>query len=143
LSVKRQKDVNFEWDEALAFDGRTGPYLQYTHARLNSLLEKSGRPAPVAEHDFVHLRTDEERRLLLLLADWPRRIQMAAKQHEPQVVAAALLDMAQAYNAFYQNVRILDGDPDARGVRLLLSDCLRQVLAEGLSLLGLKAPERM
>jgi len=143
LSVKRQKDVNFEWDEALSFDGRTGPYLQYTHARLCSLLEKWGQTVPVGERDFTPLRTDEERRLLLQLADWPWRIVLAARQYEPQVVAAALLDMAQTYNAFYQNVRILDGDPQARGVRLLLSDCLRLVLADGLALLGLKAPARM
>ncbi|MEW5701957.1 MAG: arginine--tRNA ligase [Candidatus Zixiibacteriota bacterium] len=143
LSVKRQKDVNFNWDEALSFDGRTGPYLQYTHARLCSLLERWGQEVPVEPRDFIHLRSDEERRLLLQLGDWPRRIRLAARQYEPQVIAAALLDMAQAYNAFYQNVRILDGEAQARGVRILLSDCLRSVLAEGLNLLGMKSPARM
>lgn len=144
LSVKRQKDVNFNWDEVLAFDGRTGPYLQYTHARLCSLLSKWGHAVPVpAEADLTRLQTDEERQLLLLLADWPRRIRQAARQYEPQIVAATLLDMAQAYNTFYQNVRILDGEPAAAPSRIVLADCLRLVFEDGLYLLGLSAPKRM
>ncbi|MBI5867855.1 MAG: arginine--tRNA ligase [candidate division Zixibacteria bacterium] len=144
LSVKRQKDVNFNWDEVLSFDGRTGPYLQYTHARLCSLMAKWGRPIPgAADADLGRLHTDEERQLLLLLAEWPRRIRQAARQYEPQIIAASLLDMAQAYNTFYQNVRILDGDPAAAPSRILLADCLRQVFENGLYLLGLSAPKRM
>jgi len=144
LSVKRQKDVNFNWDDVLAFDGRTGPYLQYTHARICSLLTKWGRAIPtVADTDLSRLQTDEERQLLLLLADWPRRIRLAARQYEPQIVAASLLDMAQAYNTFYQNVRILDGEPAAAPSRIILADCLREVLENGLFLLGLSAPRRM
>ncbi len=81
--------------------------------------------------------------MLLQLADWPRRIAQAAEQYEPQIIASALLDMAQTYNSFYQKVRILDGDPEAIPSRLLLSDCLRGVMAEGLRLLGLRAPEQM
>ena len=144
LSVKRQKDVNFNWDDVLAFDGRTGPYLQYTHARICSLLSKWGRAIPtVADTDLSRLQTDEERQLLLILADWPRRIRIAARQYEPQIVAASLLDMAQAYNTFYQNVRILDGEPNAAPSRIILADCLRQVLENGLFLLGLSTPRRM
>lgn len=144
LSVKRQKDVNFSWEEVLSFDGRTGPYLQYTHARLCSLMTKWGQGIPPAvQADLAQLQTDEERQLLLLLADWPRRIRQAARQYEPQIIAAALLDMAQAYNTFYQNVRILDGDPAAAPGRIVLADCLRQVFENGLNLLGLSAPRRM
>ena len=144
LSVKRQKDVNFNWDDVLSFDGRTGPYLQYTHARICSLLTKWGRAIPpVADTELSRLQTDEERQLLLLLADWPRRIRIAARQYEPQIVAASLLDMAQAYNTFYQNVRILDGEPAATPSRIILADSLRQVLENGLFLLGMSAPRRM
>jgi arginyl-tRNA synthetase len=143
VSVKRQRDVNFEWDEVLSFDGRTGPYVQYTHARICSLLTKWGKDIPEDIGDFTPLASDEERSLLLQLAGWPRHIRQAARAHEPQVIAHALLEMAQAYNRFYQNVRILDGDPDAAPARILLADCLRVVLREGLYLLGLGAPERM
>jgi arginyl-tRNA synthetase len=143
LSVKRQKDVSFEWDDVLSFDGRTGPYVQYTHARICSLLSKWGQDIPRTIDEYGQLGTDEERTLLLQMADWPRRVQQAARQYEPQVVAHALLEMAQAYNRFYQNVRILDGEPGAIGVRIVLADCLRQVLRDGLYLLGLSAPERM
>jgi arginyl-tRNA synthetase len=144
LSVKRQKDVNFDWDEVLSFDGRTGPYLQYTHARLCSLLSKWGQAVPFAgDTDLSPLHTDEERQLLLLLADWPRRIYLAARQYEPQIIATSLLEMAQGYNTFYQNVRVLDGEPAAASSRIILADCLRQVLEDGLFLLGLTAPRRM
>lgn len=143
VSVKRQRDVNFEWDDVLSFDGRTGPYVQYTHARICSLLAKWGKDVPKDIGDFSKLASDDERSLLLQLAEWPRRIRQAARSYEPQVIAHALLEMAQAYNRFYQNVRILDGDPDAAPVRILLADCLRAVLRDGLYLLGLGAPERM
>jgi arginyl-tRNA synthetase len=142
LSVKRQKDVSFDWNEVLSFEGRTGPYLQYTHARACSLMRKWGKPIPPVSR-FVGLEGEDERRLLLQLADWPRRIRQSADQYEPQIVASALLDMAQTYNSFYQKVRILDGEPDAIPARLLLSDCLRNVMAEGLRVLGLGAPEQM
>lgn len=144
LAVKRQKDVNFDWADVLSFDGRTGPYVQYTHARVSSLISKWGKPIPgIDDCDFQALRTDEERHLLLQLADWPRRVRMAARQYEPQILSSALLDMAQAYNKFYQTVRILDGEPEAVPARVLLADCFREVLADGLYLLGLAAPERM
>ncbi|MBI3873301.1 MAG: arginine--tRNA ligase [candidate division Zixibacteria bacterium] len=143
LSVKRQKDVNFDWDDALAFDGRTGPYLQYTHARLSSLLAKWGKPISMDRVAWGHLNSEEERKLVLRLGDWPRAIQVAGRQYEPQVLAAALLDTAQLYNTFYQKVRILDGEAEAAPARILLSDCVRQVLAEGLCLLGLQAPHQM
>jgi arginyl-tRNA synthetase len=142
LSVKRQKDVNFDWEDVLSFDGRTGPYLQYTHARICSLLRKWGAAVPHAA-DFTALTGEDERRLLLQLADWPRRIAQAAAQYEPQIIAASLLDMAQSFNGFYQKVRILDGEPEARPARLVLCDCVRAVMAEGLRLLGLQAPEQM
>lgn len=142
LSVKRQKDVSFNWDDVLSFDGRTGPYLQYTHARACSLLRKWGREIPIVTQ-YAGLEGEEERRLLLQLADWPRRIAQTAEQCEPQIIAAALLDMAQTFNSFYQKVRILDGDADAIPARLRLVDSLRSVMSEGLRLLGLKSPEQM
>lgn len=143
LSVKRQKDVNFDWDEVLSFDGRTGPYLQYTHARVCSLLSKYGQKVPAQIDSYSVLSTDEERQLLLQLADWPRRIAQAENYYEPQIIASALLDMAQAYNRFYQNVRVLDGEPEAVHARIVLADSLRLVLSQGLHLLGLASPERM
>ena len=143
MSVKRHKDVNFDWDQALSFEGRTGPYIQYTHARLCSLLAKWGQPVTADGCDWSALATDEERRLLLHLSRWPCEIVVSARHYEPQIIAAALLDMAQAFNSFYQKVRILDGAETARAPRIGLAACLRHVLAEGLQLLGLKAPEAM
>ncbi|HEX9751199.1 MAG TPA: arginine--tRNA ligase [candidate division Zixibacteria bacterium] len=143
LSARRQRDVNFTWQDALSFDGRTGPYLQYTHARICSLIERSGQAIPQGGFDSAALSGDDERRVLLQLADWPRRIRMAAEQYEPHILAGALLDLAQTYNSFYQRVRILDGEESARIPRLCLSQSVRWILAEGLRLLGLRAPERM
>jgi arginyl-tRNA synthetase len=143
LSVKRQKDVNFDWEHALSFEGRTGPYLQYTHARLSSLLEKWGKPVPTDTGDWSALSSEEERRLLLQFADWPRVIRQAAEHYEPQIIASTLLDMAQSFNSFYQKVRILDGEEAARIPRICLVAAFRTLLADGLSLLGLKAPTAM
>lgn len=143
VSVKRQKDVNFDWDEVLSFDGRTGPYLQYTHARVCSLIARYGKQIPTSSVNYNTLSTEEERQLLLQLADWPRRLSQAIHFYEPQILATALLDMAQAYNRFYQNVRILDGDQSAVEARIVLADSLRIVLNSGLYLLGMGAPSRM
>jgi arginyl-tRNA synthetase len=150
LSVRRNTDVNFIWEEVLNFDGETGPYLQYTHARLNSLLRNY--PGEITKDaDFTWLDRPEEHRVIDLLSDFPQAILDAARQYEPHVIAHYLLSLAGSFNAVYQrrddsgrtDKIIAEEHPDRSAARIALVKCVQTVLAEGLHLLGLKAPERM
>ncbi len=150
LSARRQRDIDFNWDEVLNFEGETGPYLQYTHARLCSLLRKYGKELP-DQIDYSLLGSDEEQRVIELLADFPAAVADAARTYEPFVITTYLLKLASSYNKVYQRrdesgriVRILD-DEDVQGTtaRAALVTAVQTVLKEGLHLLGLQAPEEM
>ncbi len=143
LKSRRIKDVSFDWNELLNFDGRTGPYLQYTHARICSILRKHGEDVR-ADVDFTRLGEKAERALVTRVASFSQRIRNAARDYEPSLISEYLLDLAEEFNSYYANHRILlDDDADLRAARVLLADVVRMVLRNGLKLLGLQAPERM
>jgi len=143
LKNRRIKDVIFDWDELLNFDGRTGPYLQYTHARICSVLRKHGREA-TADVEFARLDTPEEASLVRRIAVFPERVRAAAAEYEPSIVSEHLLDLAEEFNSYYAKARILlDGDDGLREARVALAAGVRTVLANGLKLLGIEAPEEM
>lgn len=142
VSVRRNKDIDFKWETALSFDGETGPYLQYTHARLCSLMRKYGRELP-AQIDYTGLREPEEKNLLLELERYPKKVAYAGKEYEPFVIASYLIDLAQKFNAFYQKHRVISDNAALTDARIVLSDCVRTVLGDGLHLLGITPLERM
>jgi len=142
LSTRRHKDINFIWEEVLNFEGDTGPYLQYTHARLSSLLRKYGRPVS-ANVDFSLLSNDLAWPVARELDRFPSTVTAAAEFYEPSFVASYLLDLAKAFNAFYQKERILTEDAQATEAKVLLVESVRAVLKEGLYLLGIESPEEM
>ena len=143
LSAGRIKDWEFRWEELLNFNGRTGPYLQYTHARLASLLRKHGGPVP-ERFDGACLADPAAQAVLRTIGRFPATLGAALEQHEPALVARYLLDLAETLNTFYNAHRILDApEPGARGARVALVAAVRQVLANGLRLLGIPIPERM
>jgi len=139
---RRNKDVVFDWDKALNFDGETGPYLQYTYVRLGGIIRKYDAELPPAA-DFSLLTNDEERALLRLLADFPGQVRRAAEQYEPSIIATYLLELSSAFNTFYQKHRVIGEDLPLTQARLLLVAAVRTVIRKGLDLLGIKAPERM
>jgi arginyl-tRNA synthetase len=141
LINNRIKDIVFSYDKALNFDGETAPYLQYTHARCCSVMRKSGGMEP--DVDFSNLDEEEAQEVLREIAAFPVTVQEACRRNEPSLVARLLMDMAQAYNRFYYDYRILEEDPTLRNARLMLTDCTRAALAVGLRLLGITAMERM
>jgi arginyl-tRNA synthetase len=149
LSVRRQRDIDFRWDEVLNFDGETGPYLQYTHARLASVIRRYGKPLG-NEIDFGRLNQPEEQRVIELLADFPGVIVDAGKHYEPYFISSHLLKLASAFNKVYQRKdedgridKILSDDPVLTEARVALVKSVQAVIGVGLHLLGLRAPDAM
>jgi arginyl-tRNA synthetase len=142
---RRGKDIVFDWNEALNFDGETGPYLQYTYVRLGGILRKAEREATgeLPEPDPSILTADEEARVLRMLGDYAHQLQRAVDDCEPSVLARYLLDVAGAFNLFYQKHRVVSDEPDTMSARLALVRAVRQVIRSGLETLGVRCPERM
>ena len=149
LSTRRAKDVVFDWDEVLNFDGDTGPYLQYTHARFSSVLRKYGEEVPPKKADLSLLEQPEEITVVKILDRFPGQVQNAAEACEPSLIASYLIDLATAANRFYNTGvkdrarRVIGDDPKVTDARIVLTYGVKVVLERGLKLLGMKSPERM
>ena len=151
LHNNRIKDYVFDWEKALNFDGETGPYVQYSHARAASVLRKAleagtdGAALDPArkEIDFGALTGDAAAALIKLLYGLPVQIREAGERYEPSLLTRHLVDIAQAFSVFYHDERILGDDPVATEAKLALVWCARTCIANGLKLLGVAAPERM
>ncbi len=137
----RIKDIDFSWDRALNFDGETGPYAMYTHARLCSVLRKAG--SCDAQPDFAALSDPEAQAVIRLIDSFPQQVVSAVERSEPSFVTRFACELSKAVNKFYYERRILDDDLSARAARLMLTRAARQTLATALSLIGVGAPERM
>ena len=142
LSTRRQKDVNFDWEEVLNFEGQSGPYIQYTHARLCSLMRKFDKSIS-KDVDFKLLRTEEENLIAKRLLDYPRQIKLAAESYEPSIICSYLLDLCAVFNRFYQKERIITDDQASTQARIILVKGVQTVVENGLAVLGIKVPERM
>ena len=147
LSHNRHSDIVFTWDKALAFEGNTGPYLQYTHARLRSILRKAGENSP---RPFLPKRGDggefqeEELAVLRQLMRFGDAVSSAASEMMPSVLASYQYELADLVNSFYHAVPVLqEKDEAARAFRLNLVAASAIVLKNGLGLLGIEAPEEM
>ena len=140
LTNNRIKDINFNLEDALAFDGNTGPYVQYTYARTCSVLEKVKEPCG----GKVVITADEEAALLKTLSQYEEKVLTAIRDYEPSVIARFILDVAAAYNKFYHNCQILSAeDENVRGTRILLTEATKNVLGSAFSLICLKKTERI
>ena len=143
LRNNRIKTINFEWDDLLNFQGDTGPYVQYTHARASSLLARAGEEINLNEVNLSLLKEEEEKVLITQLERFPDVVVLAARSNEPSTVARYVLGLARDFNKFYQVHRILDEDTDLKKARLTLVDAVRKTIDTALYLLGLESPEKM
>ena len=142
LSNSRIKDIVFDLDRILNFDGETGPYVQYTHARALSVLRKAA-DLPPAEPDYSALTCPQAYAVIKLIAEFPEVIRRAAEKYEPFFITRHVTALAQAFNKFYYDIRILDEDAQATAARLELVRATATVIKTGLGLLGIHAPDRM
>lgn len=133
--------IDFNWDKALALEGNSGPYLQYAHARVCSLMEKAGNP-DVAGYSF-NIASQSEKLLALQLLKFGDTVRKAGENYKPSLLADYLFQTAQIYSSFYQQNPILKSEPDVRDARLKLCALFGKVLAKGLDLLGIAAPNRI
>jgi len=141
LSGDVSRDYVFDLDRMVSFEGDTGPYAQYAHARIAGILAKAGGAFATAP---LHLGAPEERALALTLLRYAAAVQDAAEQCAPNRLAAFIFEVANAFNAFYQSCPVIkETDAALRASRLRLCDLTRRVIADALSLLGIAAPARM
>ena len=141
LFNSRIKDMVFDYDKVLNFDGETGPYVQYTYARCCSLLEKCVADGDDFDEDGI--ANPEAYALVKALEKYPESVRLAGEKYEPSIVARQIVDIAQAFNKFYFEHNIKSAAPAVRNARLALVGATRQVIESGLTLLGIAAPQRM
>jgi arginyl-tRNA synthetase len=141
----RIKDITFTFDRVLNFDGETSPYIQYTHARCCSLLEKAGGMGgiDVEKVDTSVYDNDESLALAKLLARFPDVIKDAAFKYEPSILSKFLIDLCQAFNRYYLAEKVISDNLAQQNARLLLVNATKVVVKKGLALLGIAAPEKM
>jgi arginyl-tRNA synthetase len=143
LYNNRMKDVVFSWEKMLNFDGETGPYVQYTHARACSILKRAQNPLDLENISYSLLTDDVSVEVCKLLEQYPAKIKDAANKLEPSIVTRHLVDIAQAFNKFYHDNPILSSEEDVKKARLALVYAVKVVLSSGLALLGISSPEQM
>ena len=140
LSSNRIRDINFVLEDALSFDGNTGPYVQYTYARTCSLLEKA-KECGAGEMCFS---ADEERALAKTIARFPEKVLEALDSYEPSVITRYILDVAAAFNRFYHNCPILSADnEDVYRTRIALTKATKTTLGNAFELICLKKTEKI
>lgn len=143
LYNQRIKDVSFSWDKVLNFDGETGPYVQYTHARCSSVVRLAENFDPSNEVDFSVITEPDAIFLLKEINRFPKVVLDAADKYEPSIVARFAVDVAQAFNKFYNSTRINVPEENVKNARVMLTYLTKKTLSDALELLGIQAPEAM
>ena len=142
LFNQRIKDYTFDWDKTLSFEGESGPYVQYAHARICSLLNK-GNFDINSEIDPTLLNNEMEINILRNLYKFTEVVKDAAEKYEPFFISRYVVELAKDFNKYYNQVTINVDDEKLKNTRLMLCYSVKNVISEGLGLLGIEAPEKM
>ena len=145
LSQSRTSDYVFSWEKMLALDGNTAPYMQYAYARVRSIFRKGGHEAEEHRGDAAPIPVDAPAELALakMILRFPEAIDRTLEDYRPNVLAAYLYDLAQAFTAFYDACPVIQSEEPTRANRLKLCDLTARVIEKGLGLLGIETAERM
>lgn len=142
LRTRRTKDVEFDWDRILGFEGATGPYCQNAHVRCCGILRKH-KGIVTDRVSFAVLDSDEEFDLVKRLGEFPDTVTRAAREYEPSIIANYMLDLAMSFNMFLARHRVLGDEEEITQARVLLTLGVKRALARCLAMLGIEALERM
>jgi len=146
LKVDPRKNMTFNPKESIDFNGNTGPFIQYTHARIKSVLRKAEEQGLKAEAtmDVAKNLSDKELYLIQLIDSFPQTVKEAAEGFSPAIIANYMYELAKEFNQFYHDFSILkETDEALRGFRLLLASTTGIVIRTGMDLLGVRVPDRM
>lgn len=143
LSSTIIKDLVFDWDLALNFNGESGPYIQYVYVRTKSVLEKAGNIPSLNDVKFELLQDKESINILTKLYNFEGILKNVVEKNEPSILARYLVDLSSAYSNFYNENKIIDDDVNIKNARVYLSKAVGEVLKAGAGLLGIKMPNRM
>ena len=143
LSTTIIKDLVFDWDIALNFNGETGPYIQYVYVRTKSVLEKAGYIPNFDEVNFELLQDKESQKVITTLYNFENVLMNVVDKNEPSLLARYLIELSQNYSNFYNENKIIDENKDVQNARVFLSKCVGQVLKTGAGLLGIQMPNKM
>ena len=141
LKVSPEKNVIFDWQQALSFEGETAPYIQYAYARISSILKK-GKKINM-KSDLKLLKEKEEIELIKLVSNFPETIAKSTNELKPHLIASYIYSLAQKFNEYYHLHQILKADKNTRDARILLISAVKHVLKNGLNLLGINVLEKM
>ena len=140
LSNNRMRDINFMMEDALSFEGNTGPYVQYTYARTCSILEKAEGEFDMTDAEL----SDVEFELSKTLSVFPERVAAAIAEYEPSIVTRYILDLAAAFNRFYHECKIVScEDAQLRSSRLAMTKAASTVLKTALGLICMQTPDKI
>ena len=144
LKVDPRKNMLFNPKESIDFNGNTGPFIQYTYARIRSVLRKAAEQGMAIGNYSAVLPNEKEIALIQTLADFPSTVQEAGRDYSPAVIANYVYELVKQYNQFYHDYSILrEEDAAVRSLRLTLCEVTARVVKTGMGLLGIKVPERM
>lgn len=135
------KKIRIDMHKSISFDGETGPYLQYTYARMSSILHNSS--LLYTYEDAKHLNQDTEKFLIMHLSEFPAVVQKSAQEYKPSLVARYVLELCREFNSYYQSTKVITEDDQSTRARLALVSSVKQVLKNGLTLLWIQTPQKM
>ncbi|NEU07254.1 arginine--tRNA ligase [Flavihumibacter sp. R14] len=142
LKVEPKKRLLFDPQESIDFQGNTGPFIQYTHARIISVLSKASYSTAPTNEQRVSL-TPLERELIVIQSKYPEILKAAAEDYSPALIANYVFELAKLYNKFYHEEPILKAEEDVKQFRLKLSAATAAIIKKGMGLLGIEVPDRM